>query len=638
MQANRVRPTNPFVEFKKEEIEQSIPSRFEQMVERNPNRLAVKDKSGAFTYQELNQAANRIAHAILDQRGEGKEPIALLFEQSAQAIVAILGVLKAGNFYVPLEPMEPWNRLSGMLDDAQVKIIVTNSKNLPISNSLASSSLKIICMDDLHSRLSPQNPDFPISSEGLAYTFYTSGSTGRPKGVMDTHRNVLHNVFRYTDTLHIDQNDRLSLLQSIAFSGTVSSVFSALLNGASVFPLDLPSHGIPHLADWLIQEKITIYHSVPSLFRNLTMRSHRFPDLRLIRLEGDQAFSQDFEIYQKYFSLDCILVNGLGATECGLVRQNFLNQNSPAPSGALPVGYPVDDMEILLLGDSGQEVDPNRIGEIAVKSLYLSPGYWRQPELTNAAFLPTSEEGGKRIYLTGDLGCMSPDGCLVYLGRKDFRFKVRGHRVEVAEVELALLEIDTIQEAVVIAREDRYHDQRLVAYIVPSQGHSPKVGTLRQELVPKFPNYMIPSAFVMLDELPLTPTGKVDRRALSDPGNERPELDASFLAPRTIIEEKVSKIWAEVLGLEQVGINDPFLELGGDSLRATQVINRILDKFHVEISITILFEAPTVAEMSAIIAQHLTPEGNPDSKERLSDKDESLSDSDMPSTKTSKEI
>lgn len=605
MPGNLIRPTNPFTPFQKEDIQQSIPERFEQVVEKHPDQLAVKDKNHELTYKKLNLEANRIAHAISDKSEGGEEPVALLLEQSALAIIAILGILKTGNFYVPLEPTEPQNRLSEMLDDAQVNILVTNSKNLPIANALASSrGSKVICMDDLRSGLSDENPDVSISPQSFAYIFYTSGSTGRPKGVVDTHRNVLHNVYRYTNTLHIGQEDRLSLIQSIAFSGTVSSIFSALLNGASVFPLNLPSHSIPHLADWLIQEKITIYHSVPSLFRNLALGDHQFPDLRLIRLEGDQAFSQDFELYRKYFSPECILVNGLGATECGLVRQNFLNQKNLVSNGALPIGYPVDDMEILLLDDSGQEVEPNSDGEIAVKSPYLSPGYWGQSELTNFAFRPAPGEKNERIYLTGDLGRMSPDGCLLHLGRKDFRVKVKGSRVEVAEVEMALLDLDSIQEAVVIAQADPNHDQRLVAYIVPSPDYSPLVSTIRKELAARLPDYMLPSFFVVLEKLPLTAAGKVDRRGLPAPDNERPELDVPYTPPGTPIEEKVSEIWSEVLGLHKPGTHDPFLELGGDSLRATRVISRVLAQFQVEIPMRALLESSTISEMAQTIVEH----------------------------------
>ncbi len=616
IQTNRVRPTNPFTRFKKEDIEQSIPARFEQMVEMFPDRLAVKTQDQELTYRELNQAANRVAHAILAHRGNCEEIIAGFFQQGVSWIVAFLGVLKSGKIYVPLDPNHPRVRLEHVLKDTEASIVLTDTTILPLVNDLVKTDHLSLNIDDIDLNISKENPGLLLTADALSCLIYTSGSSGEPKGVMQNHRNFLHTIMNRTNEFQISSDDRSALFFPPSFIDGVRIVLQVLLNGASVFPYDVKANGITNLSDWVMNEEITIYPSAPSLFRqfadSLTQKIE-CPNLRLICLGTEPAIDKDFELYKKLFPDHCLLNNGIGSTETGGYCSFFMNKESHIDGSLVPVGYPTEGCEVFLIDETGEEVGVEQFGEIAIKSQFLSPGYWRRPDLTRKTFLSNPEGGCKRIYQTGDLGRKLPDGCLIHLGRKDFQVKVRGYRVEVAEIESALYSIESVKEAVVHPKKDELGDQHLAAYIVPANDSTPNVSDIRRILEKKLPDYMIPSAFVMLDELPLTSTGKVDRKALPDPSGDRPELDAPFLAPRTFTEEKVSEIWAEVLGLKQVGIHDPFLDLGGDSLRAMQVISRVIDKFHVEIPITVLFEAPTVAEMSAIIAQHLTPEDDPDS-------------------------
>jgi acyl carrier protein len=267
----------------------------------------------------------------------------------------------------------------------------------------------------------------------------------------------------------------------------------------------------------------------------------------------------------------------------------------------VPVGYPVDHKEVLLLDEAGTEIGFNRTGEIAVKSHYLSLGYWRKPELTQVKFKPDPQGGDQRIYLTGDLGRMAPDGCLFHLGRKDFQVKVRGYRVEVSEIEMALLEHAAVKEAAVVGREIQSGDRQLVTYFVPTREPAATVTELRNFLKDRLPDYMIPSAFVMLPALPLTPNGRVDHLALPAPEGTRPELDTPFAAPRTPIEAELAKIWADVLSLDQVGIHDNFFDLGGHSLAATRVVSQVIKQFRLDLPLQSLFQSPTVAEMAAVI-------------------------------------
>jgi amino acid adenylation domain-containing protein len=631
IRAKCVHPTGTFIPFEPAAIEQSIPDRFEQQVASYPDRLAVKTRSHALTYAALNHAANGVAHALLTQHGPGSEPIALLLEKDAPLIATILGVLKAGKIYVPLDPFSP-PRLRSILEDLQARLIVTENRHLHLANELAPKMLQVLNSDEIDASRGQENPELSLSAATLAYILYTSGSTGQPKGVVQNHRNVLHKVMRYTNDVHLSMDDRISLLPSCSFEAAVRDVFGALLNGATLFPFILKDEGLTPLANFLTQEEITIYHSTPTVFRHFIATltgQEAFPMLRLIYLGGEPVSKQDMELYRAHFAPHCIFVNEFGSTEHGTGCQYFIDKEGQLIGSVVPVGYAVEGVEILVLDETGHMVGVNGIGEIALRSRYLSPGYWRKPELTQAAFQPDPRGGGERIYRTGDLGRLLPDGCLEHLGRKDFQVKIRGHRIEVAEIELALCDLAAVQEAVVVAREEKPGDMRLVAYIVPAQQPPPTPRELRGVVQERLPDYMVPSAFVFLEALPLTPTGKVDRLALPPPSMARPDMATPFAAPRTPMEDTLTRIWTEVLGLTAVGIHDPFLELGGDSLMAMQIVSRVRDTFHVEMPLRALLEASTIADMTGVIIQHQARQIKQEDLARLLAEVEALSEEEV---------
>jgi amino acid adenylation domain-containing protein len=600
--------SHPFVQFGTEEIEQSIPDRFEQQVAKYPERIAVKTRNHVLTYDELNKTANRMARAILAQREKEDEPIALLLEHGADAIAAILGVLKAGKIYVPLDLSYPRARIAGMLEDCAATLIVTSGKNLSLAHELSQSVRQLVNIEELDPKLSTDNLSLSLSPDTLAYILYTSGSTGQPKGVVQNHRNLLNHIKGETNSLHICVDDRLTLLRSSSVIGGTRAIFSALLNGATICPLNIAEEGLSKLTKWLLQEEITIYDSVPTVFRNFVgslTGDERFSKLRIIRLGSEQVYKRDVELYKSHFSPDCIFVNSLGITEAGSVRHYFIDKETSITGSIVPVGYALDDKEVLLLGDDGKKVGFNQMGEIAVRSRYLSLGYWRRPDLTRAKFLSDPNGGDERVYLTGDLGRMLPDGCLEHLGRQDLQVKVRGNTIEVAEVEEALLELSAIKEAVVVVLQDKSGNQRLVAYLAHDNCAAASVSELRSFLKNKLPTYMVPSVFVFLDALPLAPSGKVNRSALPEPEWNRPQPIAPFVAPRTPVEKMVADIWTDVIGLERAGVKDNFFDLGGHSLLATRILSAVRDLFHVEVELGALFDHPTIEELALMITETL---------------------------------
>ena len=592
-----MRPSSPFAEFRKEDTEQSISNRFEEQARRYPHRLAVKTKSQTLTYDALNRISNRAAHAVLARCDPSNDPVVLLFKQGAPLIAATFGVLKAGKAYVPLHFSLPHAKARQILENVQPCLIITDNEHASLAYELAGERLKILNLDEMDNALPDENPGLFISPDRIAYINYTSGSTGEPKGVVWNHRSELFGIRVKTNELHISPDDRVSLVRSNNV-GAARDMFLALLNGAALLPFDLQEEGLADLGNWLLREDITVFTCVATIFRHSVhslKRNRKFSHIRLIHIGGEPLFKSDVELYKKHFSDECILVNRYSISETQAVSYHFIDKQTEIKEERVPVGYPLEGNEVLLLDDQGKEVGLSQIGEIAVKSPYLALGYWRQPELTRAKFLPDPKGGNARVYLTGDLGYRLPDGCLVHAGRKDFQVKIRGHRVEVAEVETALLDVPAVKQAIVVPWEDAGGARRLAAYVVFQTGEVLTVGQLRGFLKGKLPNYMVPASILILETLPLTTSGKVDRRALPAPGRTRPELDIPVTTPRNPVESAVARIWSSALNVDEVGIYDNFFDLGGDSLLAGSLIANVQKTFQVSFSLRDFFETPTVA-------------------------------------------
>jgi amino acid adenylation domain-containing protein len=611
-----VEPTGELVPFPPEDVERSIPERFESVARRLPDRVAVRDAAGALTYEALNRDANRVAHAVLDALGPGEGSVALLLEQGAPAIAAILGVLKAGKSYVPLDASAPRAPLDAIVQEVAPRLVVTRADCAALAAALLGDADATLDLDAALAGHTAADPGLPIAPDALAEIVYTSGSTGRPKGVMQTHRNLLHHAMRVGNRFRLAASDRMTLLASLHAGQARTVMYRAVLNGAGLHVRDLKVAGLTGLADWLRDEGITIFSSSASVFRGFVdtlADGEDIPTLRLIRVGSEAVSTRDVERYRERFGPHTLLVNALSSTETGVTRIFFMDRATPLPDGAVPVGHAVDGMEVLLLDDDGAPVRPGETGEIVVRSRYLSPGYWARPELTAAAFGPDPAGGDARVYRTGDVGRLTPDGCLVHLGRKDFRVKVRGHRIEPGEVEHALRGHASIKDVAVMTQPDHAGEPRLVAYVVPEPSAAPRVRELREFSRERLPGHMVPSVFLLLPSLPLTSSGKVDRQRLPVPARLRPIEAGPYVAPRTPVESALAELWAAALGIDAVGIHDEFLDLGGESLTAMRLLARVHEVFHLgDAPVRALSEAATIERMARAVterlARALTPE------------------------------
>jgi len=591
-------PSGRFVEFPINDIETSIPARFEKIVELYPNRLAFKCGNRVATYGEINRLANQCAHALAEKLGFDAEPVGVFLGNGVSLFAAIFGILKVGKFVVSVDPTLPPDRAEAIFADSQVRLIITDGANEPTASPLNRQAARLN-LDSLDCSISEINLYRRIPATTPAFLVYTSGSTGTPKSIIQDHRNRLHTVADYVNVLHLCPDDRVSLLTS-GTTNAIGNSLRALLCGASLHAFDVKRYGVAALANWLPKERITVSFIGVSLFRELfrTLKSEElFGDLRVVGLRSEAMLPGDIVLYKKHCPAHCLLANNYSSSETNTLTMNFFDHSSKVREDAVPIGYAVKDKEIFVVDDQRIDLGFNQVGEIAVRSRYIYPGYWKNPELTAAKFKADPQDPDKLVYFTGDLGLILPDGCLIHKGRKDFRLKIRGYGVDLIEVEQALLKHPDIKDAGVRAWDREEGEKYLAGYSVLREGTVLNAGEVREFLKNKLPDYMIPTVFKFTEALPLT-NGKVDRNALPEPGEDRPQLSVEYIAPGSGVESMLTEIWAEALQLNKVGVRDDFFELGGHSLAGAQIITRVKDEFGLEFTIGELLEFPTVAKMA----------------------------------------
>ncbi|REJ44215.1 MAG: amino acid adenylation domain-containing protein [Microcystis flos-aquae TF09] len=590
---------------------------FEEQVKRTPDAVAVVCSEQKLTYNELNCRANQLAHYLQKLGVKPDELVGICLERSLDMIVGLLAILKVGGAYVPIDPDYPQERISFMLQDTQVKIILTCES---LQNSLPNHQTIVICLDKDWQQInqaSQENLNSTVSADNLAYVIYTSGSTGIPKGVIVTHQAVNRLVLN-TNYIQFTPDDRVVQASNIAFDAATFEIWGALLNGAKIIIIAKSVLLSPQeLALSLKENQISVLFLTTALFNQLAnLVPQAFSSLRCL-LFGGEAVEPKWvqEVLEK--GAPQRLLHVYGPTENTTFSSWYLVENVASTATTIPIGKAIANTQIYLLDKNLQPVPIGVVGELHIGGLGLARGYLNRPELTQEKFIPNPFEkdevipptpinkGGNepsKLYKTGDLCRYLPDGKIEYLGRIDNQVKIRGFRIELGEIESLLNQNEAVQSSCVIVREDNLGDKRLVAYVVPQPEINLTINEIRQFLRAKLPDYMVPTAFVLLDAFPLTPNGKIDRRALPVPDLQS---QGEYIAPRNPIEEKMAQIWAEVLKLKRVSIEDNFFELGGHSLLATQVISRLQETFEIVVPLRYLFESPTIAQLSAVILKEL---------------------------------
>ncbi len=576
-----------------EEIERSLVARFAQQARAYTDKIAIRTVNDACTYAELDRLSNRIAHLVLRANPAiHGNPVLLAIDDEILLVAAIFGVLKSGGMYVPLDPYLPHQVAREIAADVGAPLVITDLERLEYIKALHIEAL--INLDaDLNEGVPDDDPGVRIKPTDFAYIYYTSGSTGKPKGVFDNHRNVLHNVMRYTNNLQITHADRLTLVQSCGFSGAVSNIFCALLNGATLLPFDVKRRGGALLANWIHDAGATIYHSVPSLFRHLVRHDADLSNLRIVRLEGDRASLVDVELFRAHCPPSCVLAHGLGATETGLSCQYLIEHQTAISANAIPVGFATTDMRLDIVDDQGVPLPDGEIGEVVVRSAYLACGYWNQPGATKVAFNPSLD--GDRCYFSGDLGRIE-HGMLELCGRKDSRLKFDGHWIDTLLLESTLRDSTNVEDARVLPIESGGR-VLVAAFLVAPKDLDRSSIRVRLEMAIGIAN--APIAIIVIDQWPLNLNGKLDHGALIALVHQQ---ESTFAPPKTPTERKVWTVFREAMAIDgPIGIDDDFYRLGGDSLTVVEIVTALTQLFDTQIPMAAFMRDPTVRGIARAI-------------------------------------
>jgi amino acid adenylation domain-containing protein len=574
-----------------------VPDLVQDRAAQVPESLAIQDGSRRLTYQQLDEQSDQWARLLQSHGLTRGALVALCLQRTADFPVAALAVLKAGGAYLPLDVKTPSERLNKMLDRAQVSLMIAEGELKDQFKQAERQVLDLASIRAESSRFasSPQTTD--VRPDDLAYVIFTSGSTGEPKAVPITHGALLNLVQWHRRAFAVTPQDRATQLASIGFDAAVWEVWAHLSAGASLHIVSDDTRTQPDkLRDFLVQEKITVSF-IPTPLAEQMLKLSWPPETSLrYLLTGADTLRQ-----APPNGLPFILVNNYGPTESTVVTTSASVRPGQHDGQVPPIGRPIDNVEALIFDSSMKPVSTGQTGELYIGGAQLSTGYLNDPEQTATRFVSHPLRPGKKLYRTGDLVSLLPDGQLAFHGRVDDQVKIRGYRIELNEVASALLQHPSVRETFVVAN-NHGSEKRLLAYIVPQDGASPTMGELRSFLSGRLPDYMLPAAFIMLEVMPIGPNGKVDRSALMANSTE-PMRDEAYVSPTSATEERIAKIVAKLLGVDHVGAQDNFFLLGGNSLLGTQVIAQLRSTFGVEVPLLDLFDHPTVAGLAEVVDQ-----------------------------------
>ncbi len=580
---------------------------FEAQVERTPDAVAVVFEEQQLTYQQLNQRANQLAHYLRTLGVKPEVLVGLCLERSLEMVVGLLGILKAGGTYVPLDPADPQERLAFMLEDARVAVLIQQQK----VEGLPEHKARVVFLDadwQVIAQHSEENFVGGVTIDNLAYVIYTSGSTGRSKGVMNTHHGLCNRLLWMQDAYRLTTADGVLHKTPFSFDVSIWELLWPLLSGAQLVVARPEGHkDSAYLVKLITEQQITTLHFVPPMLQVFLAEQglEACGCLKRVICSGDAL---PFELQKRFFArLKTELHNLYGPTEAA-IEVTFWACKHQTTQRIVPIGRPIANTQIYLLDTQLQPIPIGVPGELHIGGAPLARGYLNRPELTTEKFIanPFSQQPGERLYKTGDLARYCLDGNIEFLGRIDHQVKIRGFRIELGEIEAVLSQHRAVREAVVLAQEEETGNKYLVAYVVPKQESALSISELRSLLREKLPEYMLPSAFVKLDTLPLLPNGKVDRKALPAPERYRPELETAYQAPQTETERLIATVWQEKLQVEKVGIYDNFFDLGGHSLLVIQIHSKLREIFEQELSIVHLFKYPTINSLAKYLSQKQT--------------------------------
>jgi amino acid adenylation domain-containing protein len=571
---------------------------------------AIEYGNQRMTYHALEAKSNRLANFLLASGASRGAIVALMLDDPVEIIAAMLGTMKAGCAFVPLDPRSPESRLETMISQVAPKWFLTESGFL---SSLESSALLNSCgcvvrVEDYSGFPDIQNPEVEMEPDDMCYVFFTSGSTGRPKGIAGRLKGIDHFIRWELRALALGEGVRVSNLTSASFDAVLRDIFVPLCAGGTVCvpPTRDTILDARKLIDWIDIEEINVVHCVPSLFRSILnepLNRNYFSSLKYILMAGESILPSDLRKWFSVYDDRIQLVNLYGPSETTMTKFCYFVKPADKDRERIPIGQPIPGAAAVIVDAEGRSCPPGLIGEIYIRTPFRSLGYFNQPELTKAVFVPNpfSADPNDIVYKTGDLGRIRADGDFEFLGRRDQQVKIRGVRVELGEIENIVLAHESVMDACVVDREDAAGGKILAAYVVPAHQHFDPI-VLRDHLLEFLPLEIVPSAFVTISDLPRTLSGKVDRKALPTP-NQAGNLDVSYVAPRTPFEEMLVDIWSEVLGIKGIGVEHNFFELGGHSLLVFQITSRVRDAFGVELPLRSLFEGPTIALQSLAIMQ-----------------------------------
>lgn len=577
----------------------SITARIDEICARYGSSLALCDEHVALDYSACREKAEVIASALV-KRGVGPGAVvALVFPQSVAAIVTMLGVLKAGGAYVMLDAGEPAQRLTGIVQDAGTKLLITGPNVVPVWDL---TGLEIVSFADLEQGQAAEINQ--ATAADIAYLCYTSGSTGKPKGVKQTQGNLAHFASVYAKSLEIGPADNLSLLYSLNFSASHMDIFAGLLTGATVCLYDLKNRGLSPIYQWLKERRISILHTVPSIFRNLvgnTPDGYDYDQLRGIDLGGEAVYASDLDLLRKYFRPDCLCFNHFAATEASVIAQQRLDPQQEQASAVIPVGKAAAGMTIRVVDADFKPLPSGQTGEIVLESPFLSPGYHNLDAITAKVFSTTLDGG--RSYRTGDLGWLDQEGRLHYQGRNDFRVKIRGVTMEIGEIEAALHGLEGVRNAVVVHHRSGDEDEgELIAFVVLLEGGGHDNQSIRHALAACLPQSMLPARFIFLDTLPVTATGKIDRKALAPEDYQVDQAGPALAAKAGLaLETEIAEIFSSLLKVPAIDHHQTFYDQGGSSLAAMNLVLLLEKKFQVEVPLELMHKNATVAGLADFI-------------------------------------